>query len=127
MALNSVESAVARLTAASTISDPYGLYDELRPVSPVAGYKDYPPGTVPGQDDPVSAWVFLSYEDVSKASRNHRVFSSRDPLQEASSAPTLMLVNHDNPVHDRFRNIVAMAFSRPRIEKEADAVGAIVR
>lgn len=126
MASNSIESAVARLTAASTISDPYGLYDELRPVSPVAGYKDYPPGTVPGQDEPVSAWVFLSYDDVSKASRNHHVFSSRDPLQEASSAPTLMLVNHDNPVHDRFRNIVAMAFSRPRIEKEAGAVAGIV-
>jgi cytochrome P450 len=115
-----------RLVAPSTIADPYPLYDELRPQCPIKGYEDYPPGTVPGQDEPVSAWVLLSYEQVSAAARDHRTFSSTDPLQAGSSAPTLMLVNHDNPEHDRLRNIVALAFSRKRMETEVPAVRAIV-
>ena len=120
------ESLIARLTSAATISDPYPLYDDLREVAPVKGYRDFPPGTVPGQDEAVNAWVFLSYEHVSAAARNHRVFSSTDPLQEGSSAPTLMLVNHDNPEHDRLRNIVNLAFSRKRMEAEKQSVRLIV-
>ncbi|MEQ9144501.1 MAG: cytochrome P450 [Parvibaculaceae bacterium] len=121
-----IAAAVARLTAPSTIADPYPLYDQLRPACPVKGYRDYPPGTVPGADEAVSAWVLLSYDHVSAAARDHRTFSSADPLQEGSSAPTLMLVNHDNPEHDRLRGIVNLAFSRKRLEGEADAVRAIV-
>ena len=123
---NEITSALKRLTAPSTIADPYPLYDQLRPSCPVMGYQDYPPGTVPGQDEAVSAWVLLSYEHVSAAARDHRTFSSTDPLQEGSSAPTLMLVNHDNPEHDRLRGIVNLAFSRKRMEAEAPAVRAIV-
>eukprot|EP00435_Cladocopium_sp_Y103_P076831 s1_g570.t1 len=126
MKASNVAADLARLTAPSTIADPYPLYDRLRAVCPVKGYADYPPGTVPGQDEPVSAWVLLSYEHVAAAARDHRIFSSRDPLQEASSAPTLMLVNHDNPEHDRLRGIVNLAFSRKRMEAEAPAVRAIV-
>ncbi len=126
MKTTETDALLARLTAPSTIADPYPLYDKLRAVCPVKGYSDYPPGTVPGQDDPVSAWVLLSYEQVAEAARDHRTFSSRDPLQEASSAPTLMLVNHDNPEHDRLRGIVNLAFSRKRMEAEAPAVRAIV-
>ncbi len=122
-----IAASLGRLTAPSTIADPYPLYDRLRPVCPVKGYSDYPPGTVPGQDDPVSAWVLLSYEHVAQAARDHRTFSSGDPLQEASSAPTLMLVNHDNPEHDRLRGIVNMGFSRKRMEAEAPAVEKIVQ
>ncbi|MDO8289476.1 MAG: cytochrome P450 [Parvibaculum sp.] len=107
---------VARLPLGDTIASPYALYEALRPHAPVSGYRDYPPGTVPGADEAVNAWVLLDYEHVSAASRDHRTFSSRDELQEQSSAPTLMLVNHDNPEHDRLRNIVNLAFSRPRIE-----------
>lgn len=117
---------VARLTAAATISDPYPLYDQLRELAPVKGYRDYPPGTVPGQDEAVDAWVLLSYEQVAAAARDHRTFSSTDPLQEGSSAPTLMLVNHDNPEHDRLRNIVNLVFSRKQIESEREPVRAIV-
>lgn len=120
------EKLLDRLTASSTIADPYALYDELRPFCPANGYRDFPPGTVPGQDEAISAWVLLSYEHVSEAARDHRTFSSADPLQEGSSAPTLMLVNHDNPEHDRLRNIVATAFSRKRMEAEAPSVRAIV-
>ena len=110
------EALVAALPRAETIASPYELYDRLRPFAPCPGYRDYPPGTIPGQDEPVSAWVLLDYEHVSSAARDHRSFSSRDPLQEQSSAPTLMLVNHDNPEHDRLRNIVNLAFSRSRVE-----------
>ena len=114
--LPDIAALVARLPHPETIASPYALYEALRPHAPVSGYRDYPPGTVPGADEPVSAWVLLDYEHVSAASRDHRIFSSRDELQEQSSAPTLMLVNHDNPEHDRLRSIVNLAFSRPRIE-----------
>lgn len=114
--LNDIEEMVAALPLPDTIASPYALYERLRPHAPVKGYRDYPPGTVPGADEAVNAWVLLDYEHVSAASRDHRLFSSRDDLQEQSSAPTLMLVNHDNPEHDRLRAIVNLAFSRPRVE-----------
>ena len=111
-----VAALVAALPSGDTIASPYGLYDSLRPHCPAYGYRDYPPGTVPDADEPVTAWVLLDYAHVSAAARDHRSFSSRDPLQEQSSAPTLMLVNHDNPEHDRLRGIVNLAFSRRRMD-----------
>ena len=108
---------VAALPAPGTIADPYPLYDALRPQTPVYGYQDYPPGTVPGQDEPVTAWVLMKYDEVAQAARDHDTFSSRDPLQEQSSAPTLMLVNHDNPEHDRLRRLVSVAFSRREVSE----------
>ena len=112
-----VEALVAALPRGDTIAEPYALYEKLRPIAPVHGYRDYPPGTVPGADEPVTAWVLLDHDQVSAAARDQRTFSSRDPLQEQSSAPTLMLVNHDNPEHDRLRGIVNLAFSRRRVEE----------
>ena len=111
-----VAALVAALPAGDTIASPYELYESLRPHCPAYGYRDYPPGTVPDADEPVTAWVLLDYAHVSAAARDHRSFSSRDPLQEQSSAPTLMLVNHDNPEHDRLRGIANLAFSRRRME-----------
>lgn len=112
----SVESLVAQLPTPETIANPYPLYAKLRDATPVYGYQDYPPGTVPGQDEAVTAWVLMKYDEVAAAARDHHTFSSRDPLQEQSSAPTLMLVNHDNPEHDRLRALVNIAFSRKEIE-----------
>ncbi len=112
-----VAALVAALPSGDTIASPYALYEKLRPHCPAYGYKDYPPGTVPEADEAVTAWVLLDYAHVSAAARDHRSFSSRDPLQEQSSAPTLMLVNHDNPEHDRLRGIVNLAFSRRRMEE----------
>jgi cytochrome P450 len=120
------EALVEALPKGDTIASPYALYEKLRPHCPAWGYRDYPPGTVPDADEPVTAWVLLDYAQVSAAARDHRVFSSRDPLQEQSSAPTLMLVNHDNPEHDRLRGIVNMAFSRRRVEALEPWVGDIV-
>jgi len=121
-----IAALVAALPTGDTIANPYPLYEKLRAHAPVQGYRDYPPGTVPGADEPVNAWVLLDYEHVSKAARDHRTFSSRDPLQEASSAPTLMLVNHDNPEHDRLRAVVNLAFSRKRIEDLSPHVNRMV-
>ncbi|MEM7468645.1 MAG: cytochrome P450 [Pseudomonadota bacterium] len=104
------------LPTPSNITNPYPLYDEMRELTPLYGYNDYPPGTVPGQDEAVTAWVFMKYEEVAAAARDHETFSSRDPLQDQSSAPTLMLVNHDDPEHARLRQLVNLAFSRKEIE-----------
>lgn len=107
---------VAALPNPQTIADPYPLYRHLRSDTPIFGYKDYPPGTVPGQDEPVAAWVLMKYDEVAAAAHDHATFSSRDPLQEQSSAPSLMLVNHDNPEHDRLRSYVSHQFAFRQIE-----------
>jgi len=111
----SPENLVAALPRPETIANPYPLYAKLRPHTPVYGYRDYPPGTVPGQDEAVTAWVLMKYDEVAAAARDHQTFSSRDPLQEQSSAPTLMLVNHDNPEHERLRRLVNVVFSRREV------------
>lgn len=98
------------LNEASTIANPYPVYDQLREGSPHFGYRDYPPGTVPGVDEPQPAWVILDFDHVAKVAYDHESFSSRDSLQEESSAPSLMLVNHDRPEHTRLRKIAAKVF-----------------
>ena len=99
------------------VADPYPFYDALRARSPLPGYVDYPPGTVPGEDDPVRAWALLKHADVLAAAKDHQTFSSRDPLQEGSAAPTLMLVNHDEPEHGKLRRIVSKAFTPKRVRE----------
>ena len=108
---------VERLPTPDTIANPYPLYELLRAHTPVFGYRDYPPGTVPGQDEPVNAWAFMKYDEVAAAAKDHDTFSSRDPLQEQSSAPSLMLVNHDNPEHDRLRAFVNPPFAFRQVER----------
>ena len=105
------------LTQPAGIADPYPLYDELRALSPVAGYRDWPPGTVPGLDEPVTAWALFGYDQVFEAAKDSATFSSRDPIQEASSAPSLMLVNTDPPKHTAERKLVSQAFSPRRIRQ----------
>ncbi len=109
-------SQASDLTRPEVIADPYPAYDALRAASPLWGLRDFPPGTVPGQDEPVTAWVLLRYADVDRAARDNVLFSSRDPRQDASDAPTLMLVNHDEPEHAPLRRLVSAAFTRRRIE-----------
>lgn len=110
-------SAIEVLTTPQGIADPYPLYDQLRSSSPVAGYRDWPPGTVPGADEPVTAWALFRYDQVWEAARDSDTFSSRDPLQEASSAPSLMLVNTDPPKHEVERKLVSQAFSPRRVRR----------
>lgn len=110
-------SALDLLTTARGIANPYPLYDQLRPSSPVAGYRDWPPGTIPGADEPVTAWALFRYDQVFEAARDSATFSSRDPIQEASSAPSLMLVNTDPPKHQVERKLVSQAFSPRRVKR----------
>ncbi|CAN5253834.1 monooxygenase YjiB [soil metagenome] len=110
-------SLLTGLTEPAGIADPYPLYDELRALSPVAGYQDWPPGTVPGLDEPVTAWALFRYDQVFEAAKDSATFSSRDPIQEGSSAPSLMLVNTDPPTHTAERKLVSQAFSPRRVRQ----------
>lgn len=104
------------LLAPQVIANPYPVYAQLRPLPPRFGLLDYPPGTIPGLDTPHPAWVFLRYDDVAFIARNHDIFSSRDPMQEQSSATTLMLVNDDRPRHRFLRGLAQQAFMPRRVE-----------
>ncbi len=118
---------LAILNDPATIANPYPVYDQLRAKSPLFGYHDFPPGTVPGVDEPQPAWVVLNFDDVAKVAYDNEAFSSRDSLQEDSSAPTLMLVNHDKPEHTRLRKIAAKVFRPSSIKAfhaEAKALAA---
>lgn len=72
---------------------------------------------MPGADEPVTAWALFRYDQVHAAARDSTTFSSRDPLQEASSAPSLMLVNTDPPKHEVERKLVSQAFSPRRVKR----------
>jgi cytochrome P450 len=113
--LTDIAHGVESLASPEAVANPYPVYARHRDESPVPGYKDWPPGTVPGMDEPVEAWALLRYPDVLAAARDTATFSSRDPLQEASSAPSLVLVNHDPPEHSALRKPVNLAFSPRRI------------
>ncbi|MEO1061444.1 MAG: cytochrome P450 [Actinomycetota bacterium] len=108
---------VEELTDPEVIADPYPAYRALRDTSPHYGLVDHPPGTIPGQDPPVTAWAVLRHRDVDAAVRDHTTFSSRDPSQEESEAPTLMLVNHDEPEHGQLRRLLSAAFTKRRIDQ----------
>ena len=118
---------VERLTDPQVIADPYPYYDLLRAQSPVFGYRDFPPGTVPGVDEPEPSWAVLNFDQVQQVARDHDSFSSRDSLQEASSAPSLMLVNHDPPEHTRLRKIASAVFLPSSIRALSDDVMQIIQ
>ena len=118
---------VDMLNSPEVVRNPYPFYDELRGAAPLYGYRDFPPGTVPGVDLPEPSWVVLSHADVSRVAFDHDTFSSRDGLQEQSTAPTLMLVNHDRPEHTRLRKIAAKAFSPAAVQSLGPAVRELVR
>jgi len=119
-------SALELLTTPQGIANPYPLYEQLRAQSPVAGYRDWPPGTIPGADEPVTAWALFRYDQIFEAARDSATFSSRDPLQEASSAPSLMLVNTDPPKHEVERKLVSQAFSPRRVKRLEGWLGELV-
>jgi len=109
---------VRRLTDPEVIANPYPFYARLRELPPQFGLLDYPPGTIPGQDEPHPAWAFVRYQDVKDVVLNHEAFSSRDQMQEQSSAPTLMLVNDDPPRHRMLRGLAQKAFMPKRVEQD---------
>ncbi|CAA0081116.1 Putative cytochrome P450 YjiB [Zhongshania aliphaticivorans] len=113
-----IDNLIKNMLSPECISNPYPVYKQLRTQPPVNGLLDYPPGTVPGVDTPYPAWVVTRYEDVDYVLRNPEIFSSEDPMQANSSAPSLMLVNHDKPRHTSLRNLAKMAFTPKRIHDD---------
>lgn len=118
---------VDQLNHPDVIRNPYPYYDLLRDQSPLFGYRDFPPGTMPGVDDPSPSWVVLNFDHVAAVAWDNENFSSRDSLQEESSAPSLMLVNHDRPEHTRLRKIASKVFQPASIKSLSPAVDALVR
>lgn len=115
----SAEAFLAKdLYAPEVMANPYPYYDLLRDKPIQYGFEDFPPGTMPGVDQPIPAWVILKHADVTQVCRNHKIFSSRDRMQEESDAPTLMLVNHDQPRHTVLRAIAQKAFTPKRVEAD---------
>lgn len=104
------------LATPDVIANPYPAYDALRNRSPVSGYADWPPGTVPGRDEPLKAWAFLKHEHVVAAAKDVETFSSAS-FQQNTSAPQLMLVNHDDPEHAKLRKLVSLAFTPRRVRE----------
>lgn len=106
------------LEQAAVIRNPFPYYDMLRDKPLQFGVRGYPPGTVEGMDEPIPSWAVLKYQDLVHVASNHQIFSSRDRMQEESDAPTLMLVNHDQPEHTWLRTIARKAFSPKRVEAD---------
>ena len=113
-----IDNIIANMLSPEVIKNPYPVYKILREHPPVNGLLDYPPGTVPGVDQPFPAWVVTKYEDVDFVLKNADIFSSEDPMQANSSAPSLMLVNHDRPRHTALRNLARTAFTPKRIHDD---------
>ncbi len=68
------------LSAPEVIANPYPYYAALRSQSPLFGYSDRPPGTVPGEDAAPASWAVLAHDQIAHVARNPGIFSSRDPL-----------------------------------------------
>lgn len=113
-----LDAIVKNMLSPEVISNPYPIYKILRAHAPVNGLLDYPPGTVPGVDAPYPAWMITRYADVDYVVNNPDIFSSEDPMQANSTAPSLMLVNHDKPRHTELRNLAKIAFTPKRIHDD---------
>jgi cytochrome P450 len=120
--VDGVDVDVNIFTRPAGMADPFPYYDALRPLGPLPGYVDWSPGTVPGIDPPLTAWAVFSYELVSEVLRNWEIYSSRDPNQEASDAPNIILQGDDPPVHRIRRGLAAKAFSPKRILSMKDGL-----
>jgi len=116
---------VEDLSLPEVIADPYPFYAALRQRSPLYGYSDLPPGTVPGDDEAPSSWAVLRHDQVVEVAKRPDIYSSRDPLQEASGAPTLMLVNHDDPEHRALRNRVQRFFTTTAVTPQSEWLASV--
>jgi cytochrome P450 len=104
--------------------NPFPYYDALRPLGVIPGYVDWSPGTVPGIDPPLTAWAVFSYALVDEVLRNHQIYASRDPGQEQSDAPNIILQGDDPPVHTIRRKLATKAFSARRVSAMKDWLAA---
>ncbi|EHB58830.1 Peroxidase [Mycolicibacterium rhodesiae JS60] len=113
--VSSPAETIRKLTTPQGIADPHPLYEVLREHSPVYGLVDYPVGSIPGQDDPVTAWAVLTHEQVTEVLRDPATYSSRDPNQDPVDAPSIVFGRNDPPVHTAERKLANQAFTRQRV------------
>jgi cytochrome P450 len=102
----------------AVIRNPFPYYDLMRDKPLQFGVRGYPPGTMAGVDEPIPAWGVFRYDDVAHVYANHQIFSSQDRMQEESEAPSMMLVNHDQPEHTFLRVVARQAFSPKRVDQD---------
>jgi cytochrome P450 len=113
--VSNATEAIRELTSPKGIVDPYPFYAALRESSPVYGLIDFPVGSIPGQDEPVTAWAVLSHEQVTQVLRDTETYSSRDPNQDPPDAASVVFGRNDPPVHTTERKLANQAFTRQRV------------
>jgi cytochrome P450 len=96
------------------IANPYPAYSQLRDRSPISFVVR--PGSLPGVGQDVRGWIFLRYDDVYRALRDHETFSSERHPSFGTAWAALPLLENDPPRHTRFRRLVNKAFTVRRIE-----------
>jgi cytochrome P450 len=94
-----------------TIADPYPLYRELRPRSPLPLGSPFGSGEAPNQP---RMFGLLKFDHVYSALRDHETFSSQ-PRQGEGGPFRLVLITDDPPRHTRFRRLVNKAFTPKRV------------
>src|SRR5687767_7809639 len=72
--------------------NPYPLYDQMRPVSPVF------------RDPQSGLWILFDYENVKRALSDHETFSSRH-------GPAEWMIFLDPPRHNKLRGLISQAFT----------------
>ena len=96
--------------------DPYGIYRELRDLSPVLWVEK------------LGFWAISRYEDVRAALLQPNSFSSVRSLDGSDpSAKTPMIVIMDPPRHDELRSLLNRAFTPRRIADLERRIRAITR
>ena len=110
---------------------PHDALRRLRDEEPVAWQDEHAVGEWPAGP---GFWAVTRYDDVRAALRTPEVFSSwlgatqiRDPEPDDLPFIRRMILNMDPPEHGRLRKLVTAAFTRRRLERFADEVGARAR
>ena len=116
LAWERLESGVSYHPGSATIlSDPYGVYQELRRKDPVHRMRL------------IDAWALTRYRDVDAVLRDHARFSNEVLTGVVERTGVVSMLDRDPPDHTRLRSLVSQAFTpraierlRPRIESIAE-------
>lgn len=88
----------------TTVSDFPAEYARLRETSPAAHSEDFG-----------GFWTLTRYDDVSKASRDWKKFTSGQPFMEYSAFTRAIPISTNPPEHGFFRKFLNQYFTEPRI------------
>lgn len=110
---------------------PHQVLRQLRDEAPLAWQDEHAIGDWPAGP---GFWAVTRYDDVRFVLRSPELFSSslgatqiRDPEPEDLPFIRRMILNMDPPEHQRLRTLVTGAFTRRRLERFADDIGARAR